>query len=143
MSYDLTEEDVLTEPRRGPEVGRQSYHRRRRIAILGAAAVGKSSITSRFVYNTFSNEYLPTIEDEHHQVLHVDGKAYYLEILDTSGQDEFTDFGMHYTIGLHGYILLFSVNDRASFETIRKVNDKLLVTLSAGRAVSSPFPVLS
>ena len=34
-----------------------------KIVVFGSGAVGKSSITLRFVTDTFSSEYLPTIED--------------------------------------------------------------------------------
>lgn len=114
-------------------------YRQRRIAILGASSVGKSSVTSRFVFDQFDHGYLPTIEDEHHKILKVDGKSYYLEILDTSGQDEYSQLGSHFIVGLHGYVMMFSVNDRNSFEIIKRVNDKLLVALAAGKTTIYPF----
>lgn len=39
-----------------------------RVAVFGAGGVGKSSIVLRFVKGTFSDSYVPTIEDTYQQV---------------------------------------------------------------------------
>lgn len=39
-----------------------------RVAVFGAGGVGKSSLTLRFVKGTFSENYVPTIEDTYRQV---------------------------------------------------------------------------
>ena len=64
-----------------------------RVTILGQASTGKSSITMRYLFNTFSPEYDPTLQDEYIKTFQEGdqigclGKAQssFLEILDTAG----------------------------------------------------------
>ncbi|VDD98055.1 unnamed protein product [Enterobius vermicularis] len=39
-----------------------------RVAVFGAGGVGKSSIIMRFIKGTFSESYVPTVEDTYRQV---------------------------------------------------------------------------
>ncbi len=60
------------------------------IALIIYPGVGKSSIVLRFVTDTFTDEYLPTIEDCYRKTVHINGKTSHLDILDTAGQEEFS-----------------------------------------------------
>lgn len=60
-----------------------------RLVLLGSARVGKTSVVSRFLNNTFDDGYTPTIEDFHRKVYKIRGEVYRLDILDTSGTDPF------------------------------------------------------
>ena len=80
--------------------------------------MGKSALVLKFVKGQFVEEYDPTIEDLYRHQFHVDGKSTCLEILDTAGQDEFRairDQMLH--LG-QGFLLLFSVTDRGSFQEL-------------------------
>jgi GTPase SAR1 family protein len=44
-------------------------------------------------------------------------------------QDEYSLFQKHYAIGIHGYILVYSVTSKKSFEMVKIINDKLLNSL--------------
>mmetsp|Transcript_8361 Transcript_8361/g.15128 ORF Transcript_8361/g.15128 Transcript_8361/m.15128 type:complete len:202 (-) Transcript_8361:771-1376(-) len=103
----------------------------RRVAVIGARGVGKTSISMRFCEDAFDDSYLPTIEDSYQATVCINNATYHCEVLDTSGQDEYSIFGAQLTIGVHGYILVYSVRDRSSFELLRTINEKLLVTLGA------------
>jgi hypothetical protein len=41
-----------------------------RVVVLGAAAIGKSSLILRFINNTFRDHHIPTVEDIYCQVNH-------------------------------------------------------------------------
>ena len=41
-------------------------------------------------------------------------------------QDEYTLFPPKYAVGVHGYLLVYSINSRQSFEMIQTVHDKIL-----------------
>lgn len=54
-----------------------------RVAFLGAAGVGKSSIIRQFVYEQFDVKYTKTVEELHRAEFTVDGVKITFDILDT------------------------------------------------------------
>mmetsp|Transcript_15653 Transcript_15653/g.26909 ORF Transcript_15653/g.26909 Transcript_15653/m.26909 type:complete len:187 (+) Transcript_15653:58-618(+) len=103
----------------------------RKFVVMGFRAVGKSTITVRFVENQFTDTYNPTIENTYLKPIKHRGREYDCEIIDTSGQDEFSIFQSQYAIGIHGYILVYSVNNAQSFELVQIINDKILNAIGA------------
>eukprot|EP00168_Porphyra_purpurea_P013472 TRINITY_DN371_c0_g1_i7.p2 TRINITY_DN371_c0_g1~~TRINITY_DN371_c0_g1_i7.p2 ORF type:complete len:131 (-),score=21.96 TRINITY_DN371_c0_g1_i7:451-843(-) len=81
--------------------------------MLGPSVVGKSAVTIRFCENKFVTVHLPTIEDTYHASAEVDGQRYACEVKDTAGQDELSLFAAQSSIGVHGYVLLYSITDVA------------------------------
>ena len=101
----------------------------RKVAILGFRAVGKSSLTHSFVTGTFSEAYDPTIESVQHKTIRFRKVHFATDIVDTAGMDEFSRLSRNASLGVHGYILVFSLISRQSFDMISQVNDALLNTL--------------
>ncbi|KAK9473487.1 small GTPase superfamily [Dipodascopsis tothii] len=100
--------------------------RARKIAVVGSRAVGKSSLTVQFVEEHFVESYYPTIENEFSKIIRYKGQDYATEILDTAGQDEFSIMNHKHSIGVHGYVLVYSITSRASFDMITTMRDKIL-----------------
>ncbi|VVT49721.1 uncharacterized protein SAPINGB_P002410 [Magnusiomyces paraingens] len=100
--------------------------RARKIAIVGASAVGKSSVTVQFVDEHFVESYYPTIENQFFKPIKYKGVEYTTEIIDTAGQDEFSIMNQKHLIGIHGYMLVYSIASRSSFEMISIIRDKIL-----------------
>ncbi|XP_003745651.1 GTP-binding protein Rheb homolog [Galendromus occidentalis] len=98
----------------------------RKVAIMGYRSVGKSSLTIRFVENQFVDSYDPTIENTFTKTFRTDGKEVSLKIIDTAGQDEYSIFPTGYTMDINGYVLVYSVTSRQSFEVVKKIYQKLL-----------------
>jgi Ras family protein len=48
------------------------------------------------------------------------------EEVETNGQDEYTLFPTKYANGVHGYLLVYSINSRQSFEMVQTIYDKIL-----------------
>ncbi|RMZ89918.1 hypothetical protein DV736_g2841, partial [Chaetothyriales sp. CBS 134916] len=107
--------------------------KQRKIAILGSRSVGKSSLTVQFVEGHFVESYYPTIENTFSREIKHNGQSYLTEIIDTAGQvqDEYSLLNSKHFIGLHGYVLVYSVASRQSFEMVTIIRDKILNHLGA------------
>ncbi|KAI0796849.1 P-loop containing nucleoside triphosphate hydrolase protein [Abortiporus biennis] len=90
--------------------------KKRKIAVLGSRSVGKSSLVVQFIENHFVDSYYPTIENTFSKSINYKGPS----------QDEFTILNSKHAIGIHGYVLVYSVASRKSFEMIQVVYDKIL-----------------
>lgn len=105
--------------------------KQRKIAIVGSRSVGKSSLTVRFVEHHFVESYYPTIENTFSRIIKYNGQDYATEIVDTAGQDEYSILNSKHFIGIHGYVIVYSVTSRQSFEMVRVIRDKILNHLGA------------
>lgn len=100
--------------------------KRRKIVVMGSRSVGKSSLVKQFIENHFINAYHPTIETEFSKIVNYRGTDFECQIVDTAGQDEYTLINSKYVIGVHGYILVYSVTSRNSFDMVQNVYNKIL-----------------
>lgn len=113
------------------------------IHISNISIIGKSSLTVRFVEHHFVESYYPTIENTFSRIIKYNGQDYATEIVDTAGQvcptplrgvpvslthgqDEYSILNSKHFIGIHGYIIAYSVTSRQSFEMVRTIRDKIL-----------------
>ncbi|KZT13062.1 uncharacterized protein LAESUDRAFT_638844 [Laetiporus sulphureus 93-53] len=99
--------------------------RKRKIAVLGSRSVGKSSLVIQFIENHFVESYYPTIESTFNKNINYKGVEYDCDIIDTAGQDEYTILNSKHAIGVHGFVLVYSVTSRKSFDMIPIVYDKI------------------
>jgi GTPase KRas protein len=97
-----------------------------KVVVFGAGAVGKSSITLRFVSDTFSDEYLPTIEDCYRKNCLVDDQTAFLDILDTAGQEEYEALRDQWVREGRAFLLVYSIVSRSSFEDVASFRDRIL-----------------
>ncbi|ORY52822.1 ras-2 [Leucosporidium creatinivorum] len=100
--------------------------RQRKIALLGSRSVGKSSLTVQFVDSHFVDSYYPTIENTFQKVVKYKGQDFHLDIIDTAGQDEFSILSSRHAVGLHGWVLVYSVSSRSSFDMCTIIREKIL-----------------
>jgi len=100
--------------------------KKRKIAVLGSRSVGKSSLVKQFIENHFMDSYFPTIESTFAKSVVYKGVEYDCHIIDTAGQDEFSPINAQYAIGIHGYVLVYSITSRNSFNMIQVVHDKIV-----------------
>jgi GTPase KRas protein len=96
------------------------------MTVLGKGIVGKSTLTYNFLnYNTQS-KYEPTIEDCYQTSIEIDGRKHLVEILDTAGQEDYQNMiDMWISFG-DGFILVFAIDDKESFEAIKEKHSRVL-----------------
>lgn len=93
---------------------------------MGYRSVGKSSLAIRFVQGQFVDHYEPTIENTFNKTVSVMGSEYELFLVDTAGQDEYSIFPAEYSAGIHGYVLVYSIDSAKSFEVCQILHEKLI-----------------
>ncbi|KAI6251400.1 GTP-binding protein rhb1 [Erysiphe necator] len=108
--------------------------KQRKIALVGSRSVGKSSLTVQFVDGHFVESYYPTIENTFSKIIKYLGQEYATEIIDTAGQDEYSILNSKHFIGIHGYMLVYSVASTQSFDMMQVIRDRILNHLGTEHA---------
>ncbi|TRY87328.1 hypothetical protein DNTS_031441 [Danionella cerebrum] len=103
----------------------------KRIVVLGAPRVGKTSILRRFLRDGFEERYEPTAEDFHRKVYQIRGESYQIDILDASGERSFPAKRRLSILTGDIFLLVFSLDDRGSFEEVRSLHSQILAAKSA------------
>ncbi|KAF7296242.1 hypothetical protein HMN09_01093300 [Mycena chlorophos] len=104
-----------------------TFLREYKLVIVGGGGVGKSALTIRFVQNSFDpDEYNPTIEDFFRKQCVIDDEVALLEILDTAGQEEYRAMREQYMIHGEGFLIVYAINDRNSFEEVPAFYEQIL-----------------
>ena len=105
------------------ERGKQSY----RVTLMGAAAVGKTSIVSQFLHGTFPEKYKPTVEGFHQLVVYQDDdESFQLDILDMSGACRNEKLCRIAISMSDAFILVYAVDDWASFTEVRRLRQQVI-----------------
>lgn len=97
-----------------------------KLVVVGGGGVGKSAITIQFIQSYFVTDYDPTIEDSYTKQCVIDDTVAKLDILDTAGQEEFSAMREQYMRSGEGFLLVFSLADRTSFDEIFKFHKQVL-----------------
>jgi small GTP-binding protein len=95
----------------------------KKICMLGATGVGKTSLVSRFVSSLFSDKYLTTIGVKvDKKDMAVDGQDITLMLWDIYGQDEFQTVRASYLRGASGYLLVADGTRVQTLEVARELH---------------------
>lgn len=89
-----------------------------KLVVVGDGGVGKSAITIQFFQRLFVTDYDPTIEDSYIQHTEIDKQWCILDVLDTAGQEEFSAMREQYMRKGDGFLLVYSVTDKQSYENV-------------------------
>ncbi|KAL0488625.1 Ras-related protein Rab [Acrasis kona] len=87
-----------------------------KLVFLGDQAVGKTSIITRFMYDTFDTTYQATIGiDFLSKNLYLEGNVVRLQLWDTAGQERFRSLIPSYIRDSHVAIIVYDITSRQSF----------------------------
>lgn len=97
-----------------------------KLVVVGGGGVGKSALTIQLIQNHFVDEYDPTIEDSYRKQVVIDEETCLLDILDTAGQEEYSAMRDQYMRTGEGFLCVFSITSRTSFEEIASFREQIL-----------------
>lgn len=86
----------------------------------------KKEIIIILLQRYFVRDYDPTIEDSYTKQCYVDDDICKLEVLDTAGQEEFSTMREQYLRSGNGFLLVFSLVDRNSYEEVIRLHKLIL-----------------
>jgi small GTP-binding protein len=102
----------------------------KKICMLGAFAVGKTSLVTRFVDSSFSEKYHTTMGVRiEKKALQLGGKEWHLIIWDLAGEDEFLQIRSSYLRGSSGYLLVADGTRRATLDAAVKMQQRVRDTI--------------
>ncbi|KAJ3056717.1 hypothetical protein HK097_004870 [Rhizophlyctis rosea] len=122
--------------------------------VVGSGGVGKSCLTVRFLKDEFTNDYDPTIgssyhihqflqkhplqpyltdsppttptEENYRKYITVDTNPCTVNIIDTAGQHEYTALRDQHLKDGKGFLLVFALNDKTTFEEVKQLREQIV-----------------
>ncbi len=104
----------------------------KKVCLLGAYAVGKTSLAARFVKSIFNEQYLTTIGVKvDKKTVQVDGNDVSMIVWDLAGEDELQKIKMDYLRGASGYLLVADGTRGNTIETARLLHRRVTEALGS------------
>lgn len=98
----------------------------KKVCMVGAFGVGKTSLVARFVSSVFSDKYLSTVGVKvDKKTLSVGGQDVLLMLWDVAGEDNSTKVNMTYLKGSAGYLLVMDRTRGATVRTARELKARI------------------
>ncbi|GAA5919734.1 hypothetical protein JCM1841_000776 [Sporobolomyces salmonicolor] len=113
------------------------FLREYKLVVVGGGGVGKSALTIQFIQSHFVDEYDPTIvsrplpplavaADSYRKQCMIDEEVALLDVLDTAGQEEYSAMREQYMRTGEGFLLVYSITSRNSFDEIGTFHQQIL-----------------
>jgi small GTP-binding protein len=96
------------------------------IVVLGQCVVGKTPMIEQYVCGTFSPYNGPHMDESYRTDIRIHENNYRLEIIDISGGDDFSNRRSGYIRQGKGFLLVYSITSRISFEEIENIYRDIL-----------------
>lgn len=109
-----------------------------KVVMLGEGRVGKTSLLTRFLNNTFDEEQESTLEAKMHSnvKMEVNGGVWDVALWDTAGQERFRALGPIYYRDADGAVLTYDITDKDSFSRVRVWLRELQQVVGDGIAIT-------
>jgi len=107
-------------------MSKAQFLREYKLVVVGGGGVGKSCLTIQLIQSHFVDEYDPTIEDSYRKQCVIDDEVALLDVLDTAGQEEYSAMREQYMRTGEGFLLVYSITSRPSFEEIPTFQQQIL-----------------
>eukprot|EP01106_Pelomyxa_sp_JSP_P015292 TRINITY_DN519_c0_g2_i1.p1 TRINITY_DN519_c0_g2~~TRINITY_DN519_c0_g2_i1.p1 ORF type:complete len:209 (-),score=37.05 TRINITY_DN519_c0_g2_i1:56-682(-) len=92
-----------------------------KMVFLGDTTVGKTSIITRFMYDTFDANYQATVGiDFLAKTMYMDGRTLRLQLWDTAGQERFRSLIPSYIRDCSVAVVVYDITSRATFTSVDK-----------------------
>lgn len=99
----------------------------KKVCLLGAFAVGKTSLVRRYVDASYSDKYLTTVGVAiKKRLVTVDTQDVNLIIWDLAGEDEFQKVQLSYLRGAMGYLLVADGTRRTTLDTAKLLQQRVI-----------------
>jgi small GTP-binding protein len=96
------------------------------LGFFGASAVGKTALERRFWGGEFSTEYNPTWGSGSEMDRELDGETVKFSAMEYGGADECFSSLLSSIPSTRGFVLVYAINDRASFERIEVLHGHII-----------------
>lgn len=108
----------------------------KKICLLGAFSVGKTSLIQRYVNRLFSDKYLTTVGVKiDKKQISVGKTELNLMVWDIAGEDDFTNIRSAHLRGLSGYIMVIDGTRKNSFNVALALHERIKTELGEVAAV--------
>ncbi|CEP17941.1 hypothetical protein [Parasitella parasitica] len=95
--------------------------RKFKLVFLGEQSVGKTSLITRFMYDTFDNTYQATIGiDFLSKTMYLEDRTVRLQLWDTAGQERFRSLIPSYIRDSSVAVVVYDITSRTSFQNTSK-----------------------
>ena len=102
----------------------------KKVCMIGASGVGKTSLVSKFVHSIFSEKYLTTVGVKiDKKTVRIGEEEVMLMIWDLAGDDDFQRLQTSYLRGTSGYLLVADGTRRATFAQAQEIQTRVAATL--------------
>lgn len=92
-----------------------------KLVFLGEQSVGKTSLITRFMYDSFDNTYQATIGiDFLSKTMYLEDRTVRLQLWDTAGQERFRSLIPSYIRDSSVAVVVYDITNRKTFENTRK-----------------------